>query len=202
MKARHEQDARPSVGDGRARLGVVKTPRTARPRSRRADGLDDAGDEPRRALTDGRVRPWPEDVGPLPLRLHDAMLQAPTAPSIVVTIGHETHAFHAFVTAAPIAVDAPATVTLYTSTWSDLSTFVDAEAAFELTPIHTAARLVLVDSMELTWQRARYRKAGHQLLPADGGLVGQSTLQRWLWRRLFENPFDEVENHGRSTSPR
>jgi hypothetical protein len=50
------------------------------------------------------------------------------------------------------------------------------------------ARLVLVDAIELSWQRARYREAGHRLFPADAVLAGSTTLQRWLWRRLFALP--------------
>ena len=46
------------------------------------------------------------------------------------------------------------------------------------------ARLVLVDAMELAWQRAKYRGNQHVLLSADPGLVGLNTLQHWLWQRL------------------
>ena len=48
----------------------------------------------------------------------------------------------------------------------------------------TPARLVLIDAMELAWQRAKYRGHQHLLLPADPGLVGLNTLQHWLWQRL------------------
>ena len=48
----------------------------------------------------------------------------------------------------------------------------------------TPARLVLVDAMELAWQRAKYRGHQHLLLRADPGLVGLNTLQLWLWQRL------------------
>jgi hypothetical protein len=47
-----------------------------------------------------------------------------------------------------------------------------------------SARLILVDAMELAWQRAKYRGNQHQLLSADPGLVGLNTLQHWLWQRL------------------
>jgi hypothetical protein len=43
---------------------------------------------------------------------------------------------------------------------------------------------VLVDAMELAWQRAKYRGQQHPLLSADPGLVGLNTLQHWLWQRL------------------
>jgi len=43
---------------------------------------------------------------------------------------------------------------------------------------------VLVDAMELAWQRAKYRGHQHLLLPADPVLVSLNTLQHWLWQRL------------------
>jgi hypothetical protein len=43
---------------------------------------------------------------------------------------------------------------------------------------------VLVDTLELEWQRRRWRETGHPLAAADGTLVGLATLQRWLWQRL------------------
>jgi hypothetical protein len=42
---------------------------------------------------------------------------------------------------------------------------------------------VLVDALELAWQRAKYRGNQHLLLPADPALVGLNTLQQW-WQRL------------------
>jgi hypothetical protein len=124
------------------------------------------------------------------------------APSIIVTIGYETRVFHAFVTSAPVALDAPATLTLYASTSADLANLVGANVTLDAVADQSAARLVLVDGMELTWQRARCREAGHRLVPVDGGFIGLTTLQRWLWRRLLKSPFDEVLNHGRNTSSR
>jgi hypothetical protein len=43
---------------------------------------------------------------------------------------------------------------------------------------------VLIDAIELAWQRARYAEAGHQLSTPDDVLVSLSTLQLWLWQRL------------------
>ena len=54
------------------------------------------------------------------------------------------------------------------------------------------ARLVLVDAMELAWQRAKYRGQQHPLLSADPGLVGLNTLQHWLWQRLQATPSSQV----------
>jgi hypothetical protein len=56
----------------------------------------------------------------------------------------------------------------------------------------TAARLVLVDALEVAWQRARYRGNHHSLIRADHGLVGLNTLQHWLWQRLQAPPPTEV----------
>jgi hypothetical protein len=131
-------------------------------------------------------RPWHQDVGLTLLRAREAKMLVSSAPSIVVTIGRETRVYQAFVTSAPIGLDAPATLTLYASTSAELAGFVAADVTFDAVADQSIARLVLVDGMELTWQRARYREAGHRLLPADEGLIGASMLQRWLWRRLFD----------------
>jgi hypothetical protein len=202
MKARSEHEGEPSILDDRARLAAVKTPHAVRPRRRRADGLDGAEDEPRTAAIDGCPRPWRQAVVLARLRAHDAPQRVSGAPSIVVNIGHETRIFHAFVTSAPAAFDAPATLTLYASTSSDLAGFVADDAAFAAGEAQSAARLVLVDALELTWQRARYRETGHPLVPADAAFVEPRTLQRWLWRRLLALPYDEVTSHGTDTSSR
>ena len=44
-------------------------------------------------------------------------------PSITVTIGRHTRIYYAFVTAAPVELDSPATVTLHASTFSDVVGF-------------------------------------------------------------------------------
>jgi hypothetical protein len=116
-------------------------------------------------------------------------------PSIAVRIGRLTRIYHAFVTTAPAALDAPATVTLYAATVSDV-----AGMAADPDVLHTArasspARLVLVDATELAWQRRRYREGTHCFTPADPVLVGLTTLQHWLWRRL-EARIDALESGG------
>lgn len=117
------------------------------------------------------------------------MIQLPTIPSIVVTIGRQTRLYHAFITSAPCRLDAPATMTLYASTLADVAVFAANEIVFDAGCARSCARLVLVDATELAWQRARCREERHLLAPADAGLVGASTLQQWLWRRLrgFQN---------------
>ncbi len=112
-------------------------------------------------------------------------MHAPTTitPNIEVTIGRETRLYHAFITTAPTGLDAPATVTLHAAALSDVS----AMAANPISLTNRAdasARLVLVDSTELAWQRARYRERGHLCAPVDPVLVSLSTLQHWLWNRI------------------
>lgn len=105
-------------------------------------------------------------------------------PSIEVTIGRQTRLYHAFITTAPAALDAPSTLTLYAGPLSDVVGFavdpVDMDAAKARTP----SRLILIDAAELGWQRARCRSRAHRLAPADPVLVGLNTLQQWLWQRL------------------
>lgn len=104
-------------------------------------------------------------------------------PSIDVTIGGQTRVYHAFVTTAPPALDAPATVTLYAGAFSDVAG-LSSEPPSREPPAATPSRLILIDSTELVWQRARCRSHEHRLSPADPALVGLTTLQQWLWQRL------------------
>ena len=105
-------------------------------------------------------------------------------PSITVTIGRHTRLYFAFVTTAPAELDSPATVTLYAATFSDVAGFAADPITHDGLRGRMPARLVLVDAMDLAWQRARYRGNQHLLLPADPVLVGLNTLQHWLWQRL------------------
>ena len=112
------------------------------------------------------------------------MRQLSVTPSITVTIGRDTRLYFAFVTTAPADLDAPATMTLHASTFSDVAGFAADPIAHDEHRGRTPARLVLVDAMELAWQRARIRGHHHLFVPADTGLVGLNTLQHWLWQRL------------------
>jgi hypothetical protein len=105
-------------------------------------------------------------------------------PSITVTIGRHTRLYFAFVTTAPPELDSPATVTLYAATFSDVVGFAAEPVTHDDVRGRAPARLVLVDAMELAWQRAKYQGNQHRLLPADPVLVGLNTLQHWLWQRL------------------
>lgn len=108
----------------------------------------------------------------------------PCTPSIAVTIGRQTRVYHAFITTAPAACDAPATVTLYAAPLSDVSGIAADSIPAANARGMARARLVLVDGAELGWQRARYREGRHLFSPADPVLVGLNTLQRWLWSRI------------------
>jgi hypothetical protein len=112
------------------------------------------------------------------------MRQLSITPSITVTIGHHTRQYFAFVTTAPAELDSPATVTLHASTFSDVVGFAAEPITHDELRGRAPGRLVLVDAMELAWQRAKYRGHQHVLLPADPMLVGLNTLQLWLWQRL------------------
>ena len=112
------------------------------------------------------------------------MFERSLTPNITVTIGHHTRIYFAFVTTAPTELDSPATVTLHAASFADVVALAAEPVTFDSARGATPARLVLVDAMELAWQRAKYRGNQHLLLPADPGLVGLNTLQHWLWQRL------------------
>ena len=105
-------------------------------------------------------------------------------PSIEVTIGRETRLYQAFVTNAPIALDAPATVTLHTAPLRDICAMAADPITVTTTRAANSGRLVLVDGTELDWQRVRYREGRHLFAPVDPVLVGFNTLQHWLWSRI------------------
>jgi hypothetical protein len=112
------------------------------------------------------------------------MRELSITPSITVTIGHNTRQYFAFVTTAPAALDSPATVTLHEGPFSDVSGLAANALTYPERDAQKRARLILIDALELAWQRAKYLGHQHLLLPADLGLVGLNTLQQWLWQRL------------------
>jgi hypothetical protein len=116
------------------------------------------------------------------------MTERSLTPNITVTIGHHTRIYFAFVTTAPTELDSPATVTLHAATLADVVSFAAEPITLDPSRAKAHARLVLVDAMELAWQRAKYRGHQHPLLSADPGLVGLNTLQHWLWQRLQAAP--------------
>jgi hypothetical protein len=116
------------------------------------------------------------------------MRQPSITPSITVTIGCHTRQYFAFVTTAPAALDSPATVTLHAGPFAEvIGLAADPVANTELRA-HMPARLVLVEALELAWQRAKCRGHQYLLLTADPRLVGLNTLQHYLWQRLQHPP--------------
>ena len=105
-------------------------------------------------------------------------------PSIEVTIGREPRFYQAFITNAPIKLDAPATVTLHSAPLPDICAMAAEPIAVNTTRTASPGRLVLIDGTELDWQRARYREGRHLFAPVDPVLVGLNTLQHWLWSRI------------------
>ena len=120
------------------------------------------------------------------------MLDRSLTPNITVTIGHHTRVYVAFVTTAPAHLDSPATITLHASTFADVSGLAADPVTHDELLAKTSARLVLVDAMDLAWQRAKYRSQQHRLLAADPVLVGTTKLQQWLWLRLQSCGTNEV----------
>ena len=78
-------------------------------------------------------------------------------PSIEVTIGRQTRLYHAFITTAPAALDAPSTLTLYAGPLSDVVGFAVDPVSMDAARARTPSRLILIDTAELAWQRARCR---------------------------------------------
>jgi hypothetical protein len=113
-----------------------------------------------------------------------AMRQLSITPHITVTIGCHTRQYYAFVTTAPAELDSPATMTLHAATFADVVGLAADPVTHDQLRARTPARLVLVEAMELAWQRAKYRGHQHLFLSADPVLVGLNTLQHWLWQRL------------------
>ena len=107
-----------------------------------------------------------------------------STPTISVTIGHQTRLYHAFITTAPVSLDAPATLTLHDGPLSDVVGLAVEAIALNATAMRAPSRLVLVEATELAWQRARCRESEHRFLPADPGLLGPDALEQWLWQRL------------------
>ena len=88
-------------------------------------------------------------------------------PNITVTIGQHSRIYFAFVTTAPADLDSPATLTLHAASLADVAGFAAEPIALDTTRSKTPGRLILVDAMELAWQRAKCRGQHDAFLPAD-----------------------------------
>ena len=105
-------------------------------------------------------------------------------PTIEVAIGRELRTYHAYVTTAPAALDAPATLTLDVGPLSLISGLAADPIALDSTQASIPARLVLVEESQLGLQRARYHEARQLFKPADPVLAGGNSLQHWLWNQM------------------
>jgi hypothetical protein len=114
-------------------------------------------------------------------------------PSIGVTIGRQTRLYYLYITTAPAALDAPATMTLSVGTLADLVDLAFDETAFNACRARTRARLILVDTTQRSCQRRRCRENGHLIAEADPVLVGLTRLQDSLWQRLGVPSIDEAQ---------
>jgi len=126
------------------------------------------------------------------------MAESFQTPSIAVMIGRDSRVFHLYITQAPAALDAPSTITLHTAPFADLAGFAAAPIAGVGRHGQASGRLVLVDSLQLQWQRARVRERGAGLIPADSLLFGAANLESWLWRRLQTTSHSLVEQQQQS----
>jgi hypothetical protein len=88
----------------------------------------------------------------------DRMRQLSITPNITVTIGRHTRIYYAFVTSAPVALDAPSTMTLYAATFADVVGFAADPITHGRARAKTPVRLVLVEATELAWQRTLPRQ--------------------------------------------
>jgi hypothetical protein len=73
---------------------------------------------------------------------------------------------------------------LHAAPFADLAGFAADQIDLKARAAGTPSRLILVDSLQLDWQRARCRQNGSRLIAADSLLLGTATLERWLWQRL------------------
>ena len=112
------------------------------------------------------------------------MRELSPTPSIEVTIGGQIRIYHAFVTTAAPTLDGPSTMTLHASTLSDVCGFAADPIVHDAAISKMPARLVLIETRELAWHKARYRSEHCLCAPADPVLVSLRTLQFWLWQRL------------------
>jgi hypothetical protein len=111
------------------------------------------------------------------------------SPAVDVTIGGQTRIYHAFITTAPVAFGGPSTLTLYESSFADVAGFAADAIPFDHDLGRQTARLVLIGSTELEWQRARYREGRYLLAQTDPVLVGLRTLQHWLLETASRHQF-------------
>jgi hypothetical protein len=107
-----------------------------------------------------------------------------TPSAVDVTIDGETRIYQAFVTTAPAALDRPSTVTLEESSFARVAHLAADPIPFDATLRDKPARLVLITEVDAKVQKTCYREGRHLVARADLVLIGQNTVQQWLWNRL------------------
>jgi hypothetical protein len=112
------------------------------------------------------------------------MRTSSSTPHVAVAIGGQLRDYYAYVTTAGPNLDGPTTMTLYTSTLTELAGFARDPIEHDGIGGQALARLVLIDVRDLDWHRARYREEQCICAPADPMLVSPSALRYWLWQRL------------------
>lgn len=112
------------------------------------------------------------------------MIALACAPSIVVTVGRGSRLFNLYLTTAPVILDAPSTVTLHSAPLDNIAILADVSLSMDAANARVPSRLVLIDSLELDWQRRTLKENGYRLIGADPHLLCHDSLERWLWQRL------------------
>lgn len=125
------------------------------------------------------------------------MAESFCTPSIAITIGRSSRLLHLYITEAATSSDAPSTITLHTAPFADLAGFAADQIDLSVPKAQLPGRLILVDSLQLDWQRTRCRQNGSRLIPADALLLGTATLERWLWQRLHHASLPCLDTNSR-----
>lgn len=115
-----------------------------------------------------------------------------TPSAVDVRIGGKTRIYEAFVTTAPVTLDRPSTVTLEESSFARVAHLAAEPIPFDATLGRRRTRLVLIAKADRDLQKACYGEGHYLLAPVDLVLIGQNTLQEWLWNRLAMPSNQEV----------
>jgi hypothetical protein len=124
----------------------------------------------------------------------EAAMRFAPRPNISVEIGNELRVYAVHVTTAHPAFDGPSTVTLYTSTLTNLSGYALDPIVHDVAIGTSPARIVLIESKEYGWHEKKYQEGHCVFRPADPRLFNLSELQTVLWRRLRAPAATEVHS--------
>lgn len=112
------------------------------------------------------------------------MIALARTPSIAVTVGRSSRLFNLYLTTAPVTLDAPSTITLHAASLDHIANLADVPLSMDAANERVSSRLVLIDVLELDWQRRTLKEHGYRLIEADPLLLRPDSLERWLWQRL------------------